>query len=69
MDTIKINSIFALFKKKENMEIKEKANITLRVTETEENLILAIRNYCNSYPNGYLMEGEEKTPPPLGEAF
>ncbi len=35
------------------MEIKEKANITLRVTETEENLILAIRNYCNSYPNGY----------------
>ena len=40
-------------KKKENMEIKEKANITLRVTETEENLILAIRNYCNSYPNGY----------------
>lgn len=53
LDTIKINSIFALFKKKENMEIKEKANITLRVTETEENLILAIRNYCNSYPNGY----------------
>lgn len=25
----------------------------MRVSESEEELLLAIRNFCNSYPNGY----------------
>lgn len=25
----------------------------MEVTQEEANLIMAIRNYCNSYPNGY----------------
>lgn len=33
--------------------MKEKATITMKVSESEEELLLAIRNYCNSYPNGY----------------
>lgn len=32
--------------------MKEKM-ITMQVTQEEEELIAAIRNYCNSYPNGY----------------
>lgn len=46
------NSIFALFKYKSN-KMKEKRSITLKVTESEEELIKAIRNYCDSYPNGH----------------
>lgn len=29
------------------------ATIKMNVTPEEEELIKAIRNYCNSYPNGY----------------
>lgn len=27
--------------------------IQIKVTEEEEELIMAIRNYCDSYPDGY----------------
>lgn len=33
--------------------MNEKRNITIKVTSEEEDLIQAIRNYCESYPNGY----------------
>lgn len=33
--------------------MKKKRDITMRVTDEEEELIKAIRNYCDSYPNGY----------------
>lgn len=33
--------------------MKQKANITMKVTSEEEDLINAIRNYCESYPDGY----------------
>lgn len=33
--------------------MQEKRDITIKVTSEEENLIMAIRNYVNSYPNGY----------------
>lgn len=33
--------------------MKQKRDITLKVTSAEEELIKAIRNYCDSYPNGY----------------
>ncbi len=33
--------------------MKQKADITMKVTSEEEDLINAIRNYCESYPDGY----------------
>lgn len=33
--------------------MKQKRNITMKVTSGEEDLIKAIRNYIESYPNGY----------------
>lgn len=33
--------------------MKEKRNITIKVSSEEEELLNAIRNYKNSYPNGY----------------
>lgn len=33
--------------------MKQKADITMKVTAEEEELILAVRNYRNSFPNGY----------------
>lgn len=33
--------------------MKQKREITMKVTPDEEDLIKAIRNYCDSYPNGY----------------
>lgn len=33
--------------------MKQKADITMKVTSEEEDLINAIRNYCDSYPDGY----------------
>ncbi len=33
--------------------MKRQTDITMRVTREEEDLILAIRNYCDGYPNGY----------------
>ena len=33
--------------------MKKKETIKMDVTSEEEDLIKAIRNYCNIYPNGY----------------
>lgn len=33
--------------------MSKKETITMKVTPEEEELISAIRNYCESYPNGY----------------
>ncbi len=33
--------------------MKTKREITMKVTDEEEELIMAIRNYCDSYPDGY----------------
>ena len=33
--------------------MKKKETIKMDVTPEEEELIMAIRNYCKSYPNGY----------------
>ena len=33
--------------------MKQRRNITMKVTPGEEELIKAIRNYIESYPNGY----------------
>lgn len=33
--------------------MKKRKEITMKVTDEEEELIRAIRNYCDSYPNGY----------------
>lgn len=33
--------------------MKEKRDITIKVTSEEEDLIKAIRNYTESYPDGY----------------
>lgn len=33
--------------------MKDERNITIKVTSDEEELITAIRNYCDSYPDGY----------------
>ncbi len=33
--------------------MKKQETIKMNVTPEEEELIKAIRNYCNSYPNGY----------------
>ena len=32
---------------------RQKEIIKIEVTQEEQDLIEAIRNYCNSYPNGY----------------
>ena len=33
--------------------MKQERNITMKVSSDEEELIKAIRNYVDSYPNGY----------------
>ena len=33
--------------------MKRQTDIKMNVTSEEEELILAIRNYCDSYPDGY----------------
>ena len=33
--------------------MKRQTDITMKVTSEEEELLLAIRNYCDSYPDGY----------------
>lgn len=33
--------------------MKENETITMEVTPEERDLIMAVRNYCKSYPNGY----------------
>lgn len=32
---------------------QKRENLKIEVTPEEQDLIAAIRNYCNSYPNGY----------------
>lgn len=51
--TIKINSIFALFKQRYGNMKKRLEKVKMEVTYEEKELIESIRNYCNSYPNGY----------------
>lgn len=48
MHSTNFNTNFVSFKKIIDMETKN-----MKVTEEEEELILAIRNYQNSFPNGY----------------
>lgn len=46
------NRTFALFKERyKTMDTKE--TITMEVSYEEQELLLAVRNYCNSFPNGY----------------
>jgi hypothetical protein len=33
--------------------MKQERDISMKVSSDEEELIKAIRNYCDSYPNGY----------------
>ena len=33
--------------------MKRERDISMKVSSDEEDLIKAIRNYCDSYPNGY----------------
>ncbi len=33
--------------------MKRQTDITMKVTQEEEELIRAIRNYCDGYPDGY----------------
>lgn len=33
--------------------MKQERDISMKVSSDEEDLIKAIRNYCDSYPNGY----------------
>lgn len=52
MLTLQKVSTFAVFNFKASF-MKRKDTVKLEVTPEEEELIKAIRNYCNSYPNGY----------------
>lgn len=51
LDNTKIRTIFVVLKL--TAFIMKKQNKTLKLTEREEELIRAIRNYRKSYPNGY----------------
>lgn len=33
--------------------MKKQETVKMTITLEEQELIMAIRNYCNSYPNGY----------------
>lgn len=33
--------------------MKKQETVKMTITLDEQELIMAIRNYCNSYPNGY----------------
>lgn len=50
--SIKKDSIFAVFKRK-TVTMKEKRKFKMKLSFEEKELIESIRNYCNSYPNGY----------------
>ena len=51
--------------------MKQKRDITMKVTSKEENLINAIRDYVKSYPNGYpeLLEYAEQLFADLTDPF
>ena len=48
----KKNSIFAVFKRN-TVTMREKQKFKMELSFEEKELIESIRNYCNSYPNGY----------------
>ena len=50
--SIKKDSIFAVFKRN-TVTMKEKRKFKMKLSFEEKELIESIRNYCNSYPNGY----------------
>lgn len=52
MHSIKKDSIFAVFKRN-TVTMKEKRKFKMKLSFEEKELIESIRNYCNSYPNGY----------------
>ena len=52
MYSIKKDSIFAVFKRN-TVTMKEKRKFKKKLSFEEKELIESIRNYCNSYPNGY----------------
>lgn len=52
MYSIKKDSIFAVFKRNA-VTMKEKRKFKMKLSFEEKELIESIRNYCNSYPNGY----------------
>ncbi len=52
MYSIKKDSIFAVFKRN-TVTMKEKRKFKMKLSFEEKELIESIRNYCNSYPNGY----------------
>lgn len=52
MYSIQKDSIFAVFKRN-TVTMKEKQKFKMELSFEEKELIESIRNYCNSYPNGY----------------
>ena len=52
MDNIKKSSTFAMFKRN-TVSLRKKQKFKMELSFEEKELIESIRNYCNSYPNGY----------------
>ena len=52
MHSIQKDSIFAVFKRN-TVTMKKKQKFRMELSFEEKELIESIRNYCNSYPNGY----------------
>lgn len=52
MHSIQKDSIFAVFKRN-TVTMKKKLKFKMELSFEEKELIESIRNYCNSYPNGY----------------
>ena len=52
MHSIQKDSIFAVFKRN-TVTMKKKQKFKMELSFEEKELIESIRNYCNSYPNGY----------------
>ena len=48
----KKSSIFAVFKRN-TVTMRKKQKFKMELSFEEKELIESIRNYCNSYPNGY----------------
>ena len=52
MHSIQKDSIFAVFKRN-TVTMRKKQKFKMELSFEEKELIESIRNYCNSYPNGY----------------
>lgn len=52
MHSIQKDSIFAVLKRN-TVTMKKKLKFKMELSFEEKELIESIRNYCNSYPNGY----------------